>query len=65
MAELTTELRIDPYPLAHRNPAGNPDIPVAAFWMFTKFQARLFKQDFNTLPGNLFCHGVAGSLFHA
>jgi hypothetical protein len=64
MTVLTTELPVDPDPLAHRNPACNIDITVTPFWMYGKRQQRLLKQDLNTLPRNLFCRRGAGSFLH-
>jgi hypothetical protein len=64
MTVLATEIPVNSDPLAHRNPSCDIDITVAPFWMCTKFLLCLFKQDLNTLPGDLFGRRVAGFLFH-
>lgn len=64
MAVLTTELPVDPDPLAHRNPASKINITVTSFRVGGKNQTGLLKQGCNTLTGDLFCYRVAGSFLH-
>jgi hypothetical protein len=64
MAVLTTELPVNPDPLAHRNPACNINITVTSFRVCGKSQTGLLKQDRNTLRSDLFCYRVTGSFLH-
>jgi len=64
MAELATELLIDPEPLAHGNLPCNCNIAITPFGMVAKRKVRLLKKNFNTFPCNLFCHGISGSFCH-
>ncbi len=62
MTVLATEIPINSDPLAHRNPSCNIDIMVASFGICTKFLVRLFKQNLDSLPGDLFGGRGAGFL---
>jgi len=64
MAVLVTERPIDADTLAHSNLSCYFDITIAPFGIRTKLLPCLFKQDLNTLPGDLFGRRVAGFLLH-
>ena len=64
MAILPAELPVDPYPLAHCNPACNIDITVTPFRVCGKCKQRLLKQYCNTFRGDLFCYRITGSFLH-
>jgi hypothetical protein len=58
VAVLAAKFLVDPYPLAHGDPAGEIDVPVAHFRMPVKDEPRLFKQHDYTFPRNIFCCGI-------
>jgi hypothetical protein len=58
VAVLAAKFLVNPYPLAHGDPAGEIDIPVAHFRIPVKYDTRLFKQHHYTFPRNLFCRGI-------
>ena len=64
VAEPPAELAVDPDPLAHGNLPRQFHVAVAPFGVGGEGQFGLVKEQRHTFPGNLFCCGVFGFLFH-
>jgi hypothetical protein len=64
VTELPAEGPVDPYPLAHRDPAGNLHVPVAQRRMPVENPERLLEQYANSFLRDLFCQGIFRSHGH-